>query len=107
MVETYTTLQLAILYLAGFVVGASIGSFVGCALYRVPRGLSLLQGRSACPACGHKLRPAELIPVASYLWQQGQAACCGVRLSRSYFKAELACGLAGLAIVWLALHLTA
>lgn len=89
-------IQDLILLFGGFMVGASLGSFLGCAIYRVPRGISLIKGRSACPACHHTLTPVELIPVASYAIQGGKCRNCGIRLPPAYFWAELSCGIIGL-----------
>lgn len=92
-----------ILYLGGFLAGASFGSFLGCAIYRVPRHISLIASRSACPSCGHVLTASELIPVASYLMQGGKCRECGVKLSPAYVWAETLCGLLGIGITWLIL----
>ncbi len=88
------------IYVSGFVIGACIGSFLGCALYRVPRGISLVGRRSHCASCGHVLTPTELVPVFSYVCQGGRARCCHMKLAPYYAIAEFFCGLAGAAVAW-------
>ncbi len=67
-----------------------IGSFLGTLAYRMPRGRSALGGRSACPACGVTLGPADLLPVLGYAWRGGRCGQCGVPISRDYPAIELA-----------------
>lgn len=45
----------AVLWLLRFALGASIFSFLGVVIWRLPRGESVVKGRSHCPACGHTL----------------------------------------------------
>lgn len=85
----------ALFIIAGFVIGACVGSFIGCAIYRVPRGISLIHGRSHCPSCGKTLGITELVPVASYIYQGGICRSCHAPLSRAYLLAEIACGVIG------------
>jgi leader peptidase (prepilin peptidase)/N-methyltransferase len=47
-------------------------------------------GRSQCPACGVTLRPADLIPLWSWLRARGRCRHCGARLSLWYPLVELA-----------------
>lgn len=82
----------------GVLIGAAVGSFLGCAVYRVPRGLSLLHPPSSCPACNHRLTPRELVPVVSFAIQGGRARCCGVRLSPAYLMLEIICAVVGGAV---------
>lgn len=82
-------MEALIAIIGGVLAGGAIGSFIGCAIYRLPRRQSIVSSPSACPACGHRLTVRELVPVASFLMQQGRARCCGARLSPAYFWAEL------------------
>ena len=43
------------LYLLVFIFGLVMGSFLNVVAYRVPRGTSVAEGRSRCPACNHTL----------------------------------------------------
>lgn len=77
--------------------GAVLGSFIGCAIYRLPRGISLRQpARSFCPGCGRTLTAIDLVPVLSYVFLRGRARCCGYRLSPWYLVAEISCVLLGI-----------
>lgn len=73
--------------LSGFLVGLVLGSFAGMASWRWPRNLGWLTP-SQCTACGHRLRPAELIPVLSWFWQKGRSACCQTPVSGRYAAIE-------------------
>ncbi|MGE3769902.1 MAG: prepilin peptidase [Bdellovibrionales bacterium] len=86
----------------GFIIGACIGSFVACAVYRLPRNRSLLNPPSSCPACGHVLRWYENIPIFSWLIQRGRARCCEALLSPSYLLIETLGALLGGFVAWLA-----
>jgi leader peptidase (prepilin peptidase)/N-methyltransferase len=58
-------------------------------IYRVPAGLSLLWPPSACPACKAKIKPADNIPVLSFLVLGGKCRACGAKIPVSYFLVEL------------------
>jgi leader peptidase (prepilin peptidase)/N-methyltransferase len=76
-----------------FVVGCILGSFLGAAAYRIPRGMSLVHQRSHCPACGHVLGPGDLVPVLSYVLRRGRCGYCGEGISRRYPIVEALSGL--------------
>ncbi|MCL6522714.1 MAG: prepilin peptidase, partial [Firmicutes bacterium] len=65
-----------LLLLAG-AVGLAAGSFLDTVIDRWPRGESLLRPPSHCESCGRRLRAAELVPVASWLWLRGRCRTCG------------------------------
>ncbi len=46
--------------------------------------------RSCCEQCGRVLGPAELVPVASFLWQRGRCRGCGGRIAPEHLWIELA-----------------
>lgn len=84
-----------------FMLGASIASFLGVVIERVPKGETIL-GTSHC-ACGRELKPYENIPVFGWLSIRGTAKCCGSKLPVWYLFFELGLGLlfAGIfAILW-------
>ena len=70
--------------------GAVMGSFLNCAAWRIAHDESFLKGRSHCPACGHVLGAAELIPVLSWLFQKGRCKACGEKIAVRYPLTELA-----------------
>ena len=71
------------------VTGAIFGSFFTCALYRVPRGLSLWAPPSACPKCHAKLTARDLIPVLSWLFAGGKCRHCHAPIAKRYLFIEL------------------
>ncbi len=67
-----------------------IGSFLGVLVRRLPRDEGWAWGRSRCESCGHRLRPWELLPVASFLALRGRCAACGARIAPMHLAIELA-----------------
>ncbi len=53
------------------------------------RPLSLASPRSRCPACGHRIRWHENIPLLSWLRLKGRCSACGTRISWRYPAVEL------------------
>ncbi len=64
--------------------GALWGSFFNVAIYRWPRGMSVVSPGSHCPACGAPVRARHNVPVFGWLWLRGRAACCGASLPVRY-----------------------
>ena len=83
-----------ILWLLRFAIGACVFSFFNVVIYRLPKGESVVHGRSHCMGCGKTLTAGELIPCVSYLIQGKKCRGCGGKISGRYFKVELAGGLA-------------
>ena len=73
------------------VLGLVMGSAVTALAHRLPRGLSWLRGRSACPGCGHTLGPADLVPLLSWLAARGRCRHCRRPIAPRYPLTELAC----------------
>lgn len=46
--------------------------------------------RSYCDHCGHRLSPADLVPIASWLAARGRCRYCGGKVSALYLAIELA-----------------
>jgi leader peptidase (prepilin peptidase)/N-methyltransferase len=78
--------------LIGFLVilGLVFGSFVTALSYRLPRGISIAKGRSACPACNTVLTARDLVPVFSWIAHRGACRACGSKISWRYPAIELA-----------------
>jgi leader peptidase (prepilin peptidase) / N-methyltransferase len=83
---------------AGLVLGAAaaafgllMGSAVTALAWRVPRHVSWVRGRSACPACGTTLGPADLLPLLSFALARGRCRHCGGRIGWRYPLTELMC----------------
>jgi leader peptidase (prepilin peptidase)/N-methyltransferase len=75
-----------------FTLGLIIGSFFNVVGLRVPLKKSIVSPRSACPTCGHQLKPYELIPVLSFMLQRGKCRGCQSRISPIYPIMELLTG---------------
>jgi leader peptidase (prepilin peptidase)/N-methyltransferase len=78
--------------------GALWGSFFNVAIYRWPRGMSVVKPPSHCPACGAPVRWYRNVPVLAYLWMRGRASCCGAKLTPRYVWVEALSGVLGLAV---------
>lgn len=72
-----------------FVWGLMAGSFLTVVAHRVPRGESVVGGRSRCPACGTQIAAYDNVPVLSWLLLRGRARCCGVSIPVRYPATEL------------------
>lgn len=86
-----------------FLGGLVLGSFVTVVAYRVPRGESVVGGRSHCPGCGAQIAAYDNVPVLSWLLLRGRSRCCGERISARYPLTELTLGLlyaATVAVFW-------
>ena len=73
------------------VFGLVMGSAVTAIAYRLPRHLSWVHGRSACPACGHVLGFADLVPLFSWLSSRGRCRHCRARIAVRYPITEVLC----------------
>lgn len=82
-----------------FVLGAALGSFINVVIYRLPRGESLVAPGSRCPRCGAPIRPADNIPLLSFLLLRGRCRACRAAIGWRYPLVEAVAG-ALLALVW-------
>ena len=78
-----------LLHVIAAVFGLVFGSFVTALSYRLPRGESIANGRSRCPACERALAARDLVPVFSWVFHKGACRQCGVRVSWRYPAIEL------------------
>jgi leader peptidase (prepilin peptidase) / N-methyltransferase len=69
--------------------GLGVGSFMTVAVYRLPRGESVVRPRSRCPACGAEIGARDNVPVLSWLLLRGRCRRCGERISVEYPLLEL------------------
>lgn len=67
-----------------------IGSFLGVIVSRFDAPLTILWGRSACPACSVPLGPLDLVPLVSWASTRGRCRHCGARIGVFYPAIELA-----------------
>ena len=73
------------------VLGLAVGSFLNVVIHRVPKKESVVRPRSRCPNCATELRPADNIPVVSWVRLRGRCRTCGNPISARYPLVELAC----------------
>lgn len=104
------------------VLGLAIGSFLNVVIHRLPRMLerewqqhcsemagnepavepayNLLVPASACPACGHRIRWYENVPILSFVAQKGRCAACAAPIFWRYPLVEALTALLFLAAAW-------
>ena len=75
-----------------FVFGLAFGSFLNVCIYRLPRGLSVVAPRSACPQCQHPIAFYDNLPVLSWLILGGRCRHCKARITPRYLLIELLTG---------------
>lgn len=92
--------SLVLTVVASGLVGLVVGSFLNVVIYRVPLGMSVLRPPSHCPACGTQLKPADNVPVVSWLVLRAKCRYCRAPISPRYPTVELATGLAFAGIAW-------
>jgi leader peptidase (prepilin peptidase)/N-methyltransferase len=69
--------------------GAAIGSFLNVVAGRVPRRMSVLRPRSACPACGAQLAWYDNVPLVSFAVLRGRCRSCAAPIGWRYPAVEL------------------
>jgi leader peptidase (prepilin peptidase)/N-methyltransferase len=72
-----------------FLVGASVGSFVGVLAWRLPRELSIVSPGSRCDSCERKIPWWANIPILAYLGLRGRCIMCGATIPFRHFLAEI------------------
>ncbi|MDT8070679.1 MAG: prepilin peptidase [Terriglobia bacterium] len=83
-----------------FIFGLVFGSFLNVCIYRMPRGLSVVAPRSACPSCKKPIAGYDNIPVVSWLVLRGRCRNCGARIAARYIGVELLTGILFAACFW-------
>ena len=82
------------------VLGLVVGSFLNVVIYRVPRKLSIVRPRSACPGCHTPIREVDNIPVISWLVLRGRCRHCHEPISVRYPLVEAGTGLLFAVTAW-------
>ena len=87
-----------------FLLGLCFGSFVNALVWRLRQqelnkqrtinkeqknNFSILNGRSICPNCGHKLAASDLVPILSWLFLRRHCRYCNKPISMQYPLVEL------------------
>lgn len=75
-----------------FVTGCMAGSFLNVVAHRVPRGETVVFGRSRCPACGATIRARDNVPLFGWMLLRGRCRDCGTAISMRYPLIEAGCG---------------
>ena len=114
--------QPAVLPWMALILGLCIGSFLNVVVHRLPKMMerewreqcaelagtelapagryNLVVPRSACPACGTRIKALHNVPVFSWLALRGRCARCGKRISARYPAIEILAGLIGAYAAW-------
>ena len=66
------------------VLGLIAGSYLNVVVYRLPRGLSTVLPRSACPACGAPIGVRDNLPLLSFALLGGRCRACRAPISWRY-----------------------
>jgi len=104
------------------IAGLIVGSFLNVVIHRLPKMLErqwrtecaelagtpappferydLVQPRSTCPKCGHRISALENIPLASYLFLGGKCSQCKAPISLRYPVVEALAGALAGYIAW-------
>src|SRR5579864_5519834 len=77
---------------AFFLFGLLFGSFLNVCIYRMPREISVVSPRSACPVCEAPIAAYDNIPVLSWLVLGGKCRKCKAPISPRYAAVELLTG---------------
>lgn len=72
-----------------FLFGLAFGSFLNVCIYRLPRGLSVVAPRSACPNCKQPIAFYDNLPVLSWFLLGGRCRHCKEQISPRYWVIEL------------------
>jgi leader peptidase (prepilin peptidase)/N-methyltransferase len=85
--------------IAAGLLGLVMGSAVTALAYRIPRDISWVRGRSACPNCGHMLSTPDLVPLFSWVSTLGRCRYCRARIAPRYPITEISCALWAILLV--------
>jgi leader peptidase (prepilin peptidase)/N-methyltransferase len=92
--------MLTMWFIALFVLGAAIGSFLNVCIYRLPLEKSLLWPSSHCSHCLKPIQWRDNIPLLSYWLLGRRCRHCGQRYSFQYFAVELFTAVGFVLLFW-------
>ena len=69
--------------------GAIMGSFLGCMGYRIPNKIKATKPSSFCSNCKNPLKWYMNIPILSYIFLKGKCYYCHEKIGFIYFLCEL------------------
>ena len=79
-------------------IGLAIGSFLSALTFRLPRGQTIVKGRSQCDKCFREILWQDNIPLFSYLVLGGRCRACKAKISVRYPLIEISTGVGFLGI---------
>jgi len=80
--------------------GLAFGSFLNVCIYRMPRGISVITPRSACPKCNAPIALYDNMPVLSWIILLGRCRHCKAGISPRYLFIEVLTGFLFLTCYW-------
>ncbi|MCK5085609.1 prepilin peptidase [Candidatus Parcubacteria bacterium] len=80
-------------YILIFIFGLVIGSFLNVVIFRLETSDKIINDRSKCLYCDHRLSWYDLVPVLSFLFLKGKCRYCGKKISFQYPIVEITTGL--------------
>jgi len=89
-----------LIYTYVLILGVIIGSFLNVCIWRIPRKEGIVIAPSHCVNCGARIKPYDLIPVASYIILLGRCRNCKAKISFQYPAVELLTGLGFVFLYW-------
>lgn len=78
-----------VLFVLALPLGLLLGGLVTMVADRVPDGLPVLRPGPRCPACEHRLRLVDVVPVLSWFRSRGRCRRCDERISVAYPVVEV------------------
>lgn len=75
-----------------FILGAVFGSFLNVVVDRLPKGQSIIVGRSYCDTCKKTILWRDLMPIVSYILLMGRCRFCHAHVSFYYPIVEVTAG---------------
>jgi len=90
-----------VLTIAARVFGLLVGRFLNVVIHRLPRGQSMVRGRSLCPHCKKMIHWYDNVPLLSWLVLRGKCRACGWRIPVRYPLVELLTGIAAAGAMWI------
>ncbi len=84
-----STEAILIAVILNFVLGGALGNYATSLVHRLPVKEPLFEKHPFCGSCKNFLKPRDLFPVFSFLWNLGKCRFCGVKIPRVHFMVEL------------------